>query len=276
MNKIERDGFTLYYTIEGRGIPMLVIGSYRYYPRTFSKALREKIQLICMDHRGFSSTSRTVTKEDFALTKLIEDIEALRQHLGLETMMLLGHSGHGYIALEYAKQYPHRVSHLILLAISPRAGSENFAAANRYFEESVCPLRKQLFNDKYPTLEEAMAANPKRAFITRMLVFAPMIWYQPDYDATWLWEEVEVIPEMFEHIWTQVFPELDITAHADKLQCPIFLGLGRYDYWNPPYLWEPFRPYFKQLTIRIFEQSGHTPQLEEPVLFDETLLTWLK
>lgn len=256
-------------------MPMLVIGSHRYYPRTFSKALREKVQLICMDHRGFGSTSRAVSKEDFSLFKLIEDVEALRQHLGLETMILLGHSGHGYIALEYAKKYPHRVSHLVLLGLSPRAGAENFAAANRYFEESVCPVRKQLLNEKYPTLEEAMAANPKRAIITRMLVFAPMIWYQPDYDATWLWEGVETIPEMFEHIWIKAFPELDITADTDKLQCPIFLGLGHYDYWNPPHLWEAFRSYFKQLTIRIFEQSGHTPQLEESVLFDDTLLTWL-
>ncbi|CAM2822680.1 alpha/beta fold hydrolase [Legionella worsleiensis] len=276
MNKIERDGFSLNYKIEGQGIPIIVIGSHLYYPRTFSEALREKVQLICMDHRGFGSTSRSVTNEDFSLSKLIEDIEALRKHLGLETMALLGHSGHGYIALEYAKYYPQRVSHLILLAMSPCAGAENFTAANRYFEESVCPLRKQLLNDSYPTLEEAILANPRRAFIIRMLVFAPMIWYQPDYDATWLWEGVEVIPEMFEHVWMRVFPELDITKQSDKLQCPIFLGLGRYDYWNPPYLWEPMRFYFKQLTIRVFERSGHTPQLEEPVLFDETLLTWLK
>lgn len=276
MNKIERDGFLLHYTLEGHGIPILVIGSHRYYPRTFSEVLRKKVQLICMDHRGFGSTSRVVTNEDFSLAKLVEDIEALREHLGLETMALLGHSGHGYIALEYAKQYPDRVSHLILLAMSPCAGPENFAAANRYFEESVCPLRKQLFNEKYPTLEEAMRANPKRAFITRMLIFAPMIWYHPDYDATWLWEGVEVIPEMFEHVWTRVFPKIDITEQTDKLQCPVFLGLGRYDYWNPPHLWEPIRPYFKELTIRIFEQSGHTPQLEESALFDETLLTWME
>lgn len=276
MNKIERDDFSLHYTIEGKGLPILVIGSHRFYPRTFSEALLEKVQLICMDHRGFGSISRVVTDEDFSLSKLVDDIEALRQHLGLETIALLGHSGHGYIAMEYAKHYPHRVSKLILLAMSPRAGAENFAAANRYFEESVSPLRKQLFNDRYPTLEDAMLANPKRAFITRMLVFAPMIWYQPDYDATWLWEGIEVIPEMFEHVWTRVFPQLDITEQTNKLQCPIFLGLGRYDYWNPPYLWDPIRPFFKQLTIRIFEQSGHTPQLEESTLFDETLLAWLK
>jgi proline iminopeptidase len=31
----------------------------------------------------------------------------------------------------------------------------------------------------------------------------------------------------------------------------------------------------KDLTIRVFEKSGHTPQYEEPELFDQELLQWL-
>ena len=30
-----------------------------------------------------------------------------------------------------------------------------------------------------------------------------------------------------------------------------------------------------RLTIRLFEKSSHTPQYEEPELFDEALLQWL-
>jgi len=36
------------------------------------------------------------------------------------------------------------------------------------------------------------------------------------------------------------------------------------------------RPRFHDLTIRIFEKSGHTPQFEEPGVFDEELLKWLR
>lgn len=29
------------------------------------------------------------------------------------------------------------------------------------------------------------------------------------------------------------------------------------------------------MTVRVFEQSGHTPQLEEPELFDKEFLQWI-
>lgn len=57
---------------------------------------------------------------------------------------------------------------------------------------------------------------------------------------------------------------------------PVFLALGRYDYWNPPYLWNAVRMLFSDLTIKVFEKSGHTPQLEQPKDFNRELLNWLK
>jgi proline iminopeptidase len=60
-----------------------------------------------------------------------------------------------------------------------------------------------------------------------------------------------------------------------SISCPIFLALGRYDYFNPPHLWEKYREFASNLTVRVFEKSGHTPQLEEPANFDAELLKWL-
>ncbi|MBA2649611.1 MAG: hypothetical protein H0U75_08490 [Legionella sp.] len=37
------------------------------------------------------------------------------------------------------------------------------------------------------------------------------------------------------------------------------------------FTWLPTRNHFKNLTIRLFEKSSHTPQLEEPKLFDNEL-----
>jgi proline iminopeptidase len=53
--------------------------------------------------------------------------------------------------------------------------------------------------------------------------------------------------------------------------------LGRYDFLlAPPSAWDPVKDKFRDLTIRIFEQSGHTPQYEEAALFDTVLLEWLR
>jgi proline iminopeptidase len=212
---------------------------------------------------------------DYTLENVLDDIEHVRKTLNLPRVIIIGHSGHGYMALEYAKKYPDAVSHLVLLAMSPDGSPKSFEAADRYFQESVCPERKALLAKNVSNLQAAIDANPTQAFITRALKFGPMIWYDEHFDACNLWKDIKVNPEIMNYLWGKVFSEIDITKNLNKLNTPVFLGLGRYDYWNPPYLWEAIRSHFKDLTIRVFEKSGHTPQYEEPELFDQELLQWL-
>lgn len=273
---LNRDGFELRFTIEGRGLTVLVIGSSIYYSRTFSAPLRQHLRFIFADHRGFGTATRSYADSDFTLDKLVEDVEALRNHLNLGRVVVLGHSGHAYIALEYAKRYPQHVSNVVLLAASPDSRQTTFDAADRYFEESVAPERKAGYAAQIGQLAADIEADPSRRFIHYSLRSGPRIWFDYNYDASWLWQDVTVIPEMFDYVWGNVFRKLDIQVRLADLKLPVFVGLGRYDYWNPPYLWDLVRTQFHDLRIRVFEQSGHTPQLEEPALFDLELLAWLE
>jgi proline iminopeptidase len=268
-------GFTLNYTIEGNGIPAIVIGSHKYYPRIFSQNLRNHMQLVFMDQRAFGNAVIKASEEDFALSKLLDDIEALRREFLLDKIVIIGHSIHALMAMEYAKKYPDSVSKVVLIASSPMAGSKVQEAADRYFADSVCPTRKEALANNLRTLDDEIAAHPDQAFITRMLKFGPMIWYDFTYDASWLWEDVSLNPLGAELVWGSMFKDLDIEKNLSLIKCPVFLALGRYDYWNPPYLWEGSRSKFKDLTIRVFEKSAHTPQLEEAEAFDRELLEWL-
>ena len=82
--------------------------------------------------------------------------------------------------------------------------------------------------------------------------------------------------DMFGHVWGNLFAEIDVTDGLEQLDLPVFLALGRYDFIvAPPSSWDPIKSKFRDLTIRIFEKSGHTPQFEEPELFDEELLDWI-
>jgi proline iminopeptidase len=267
--------FELKYQIEGTGAPVIVIGSAIYYPRTFSQRLRDHFCLVFIDHRGFAQPSNSLEPSDYTLDAVLDDIEHVRKALNLPRVIIIGHSGHGYMALEYAKKYPNAVSHLVLLAMSPDSSPQSFEAADRYFQESVCQERKTLLAKNLANLQAEIDLNPSQAFITRALKFGPMVWYDENFDASNLWKDVKVNPEIMDYLWGKVFREIDITKNLDKLNSPVLLGLGRYDYWNPPYLWETVRTQFKDLTIRVFEKSGHTPQYEEPELFDQELLQWL-
>lgn len=272
---IQRGSFELDYRIEGAGQDVIVIGDTVYYPRTFSDDLREHLRLIFFSHRGFGKAIAPFTSADFELDLIADDIEALRRHVGLGQVTILGHSGHGHMALAYAKRYPEHVSHVVLLALSPGSNPASFQAADRYLEDSVCPERKAALAVSMSHLEEDIAADPSRRFIHYVLRSGPRIWYDHTFDATHLWDSVRVIPEMFDHVWGTLFQTIDIAQGLDELDAPVFLGLGRYDYWNPPHLWEPVRDAFTNLRIRVFEQSGHTPQLEDAAQFDRELLAWL-
>src|SRR5690606_21739685 len=123
--------FTLHYTMQGFGKPVVVIGSSSYYLKTFSRNLEKDVQMIYMDHRGFGHVNGEYNNNSFALEKLVDDIEALRTHLDLDKIIILGHSGHGYIALEYGKKYPEFISHVVLVALSPDSKPESFIAADQ-------------------------------------------------------------------------------------------------------------------------------------------------
>ncbi|XP_048867019.1 (Lyso)-N-acylphosphatidylethanolamine lipase-like [Brienomyrus brachyistius] len=68
------------------------------------------------DLLGFGRSSRPHFPSDAILAEeqSVSSIEQWRQAMGLERMILLGHSLGGYLATAYAIQYPERVTHLIL------------------------------------------------------------------------------------------------------------------------------------------------------------------
>ncbi|ETZ04348.1 alpha/beta fold hydrolase [Holospora undulata] len=269
--ELNRDNFCLKASVDGSGPVAIVIGSHKYYPRTFSENLKSKLKIICADTRGFVPASPNHTEDDFTVDKLVQDIEAMRVSLGADKIILIGHSIHAFMAMEYARAFPDRVSHLVLIASSPITGQEIYKEADRYFEESVCPERKSALQI---TMQRFMESGDQ-SFIARLLSFSPRIWYDANFDASKLWEGVEVNYVGAGIIWGSMFADYNVANALKAISCPIFLALGRYDYFNPPHLWEKYREHVSDLTVRIFEKSGHTPQLEEPDNFDEELMRWL-
>lgn len=275
-NSIETDGFKLNYVIEGRGLSAIVVGSSIYYPRTFSQNLRNHLQMIFMDHRGFGEATASFDNSSFELDLLVSDIEKLRQQLDLDKVVIVGHSGHAYMALEYAKKYSDKVSHVVLIAVGPNQSNSSHQAADQYFQESVCDERKAWLEENLKELPNELAKSPDQGFITFCKRLGAKSWYDYRFDASALWEGVTVNQPMFDYVWGKIFAEIDITQGLENFNKPVFLALGKFDYLVAPfYSWNALRPYFKNLTVRLFEKSSHTPQFEEPDAFDRELIKWL-
>lgn len=276
---IEAGPFRLPYVIEGEGHPAIIIGTTAYYRRAFSQNLREHLRLVFMDHRGFVPSPGPVDTSEYELEKLIDDIERLRQHLGLERVAVIGHSGNSYMALEYGKKYPEHTSHVVMIGIAPDLSEASGELANAEYEKLADADRLAAERENMQALpdEELEMLPPEEAFIQSYIRNAARVWYDPRFDCTPLWEDVTINLEMIEHVWGKLFAEIDITEGLEDFDRPVFLALGRYDFIvAPPSSWDPIAPAFQNLTIRVFEESGHTPQFEEPELFDQELLAWME
>jgi pimeloyl-ACP methyl ester carboxylesterase len=109
---VKVDGCELTYVREGTGPSMIVIGSASYYQKTFSHRLRQHVDLIFADARhvvpSYAPTSDALQR--LALDTFADDVEAVRQHVGVDRIVVLGHSIHAQIALAYARKYAHHTS----------------------------------------------------------------------------------------------------------------------------------------------------------------------
>ena len=271
-------GFRLRYIAEGAGTPTLVVGSSRYYARAFSKELRKHLRLVFVDHRGFTEAPGRSDTAAFAMDTLVDDIERVRRALGLGRVAVMGHSGHAFMALEYAKKYPAHVSHVIMIGVAPDFGEANARAIEQYWQATASADRKAAMAANLQRIPDAALDRlpPRDRFVTSYVRDGPRAWYDPRFDASGLWERVEINMDMLNHVWGRTFAQIDIARGLDTLDKPVFLALGRFDYLvAPPHTWDRVRPAFRDLTVRIFERSGHTPQYEEAAHFDAELIGWM-
>jgi len=77
----------------------------------------DRFHCILFDQRGCGQSRPFASIEDNTTALLIDDIEALRQRLGLDKFILFGGSWGSTLALAYAIAYPEHVERLILRGI---------------------------------------------------------------------------------------------------------------------------------------------------------------
>jgi proline iminopeptidase len=275
---VERDEIKFHYSIEGEGPTTLVIGSAVYFAKIFSQDLRKHLRLVFVDWRGFAELSGP-ENIDISLDDLLEDIEYIRQKLDIKKCIIMGMTGHGLLALEYAKKYPQYVTQVIMISLNPGYKPDYDALAERYWEESVWPERKEAFAKLMQRLpDEALAKLPLNIRLDREYERdAPKGFYDYTFDTTIFDDGSHINIKLWNHLFNTLLRHLDITKGLDTFNIPVFIAFGRFDFLAaPPAVWDPIRPHFKSLRVRIFERSGHSAPYEEAALFNQEILEWIR
>jgi proline iminopeptidase len=115
---VDSHGALIYYQSVGRGAPLMIVhggpGASHDYFLPYLLPLMRTSRLVFIDERGSGKSSKLEDAKQYTIANMVEDIEAVRQALGLGKISLLGHSFGGALVQAYAFKYPKNLSHLIL------------------------------------------------------------------------------------------------------------------------------------------------------------------
>ncbi len=126
------DHARLLYEVVGTGEPIIVVpgvlGLDHNYLRPGLDVLASAgHSLVYYDQRGTGLSTAQMDSVGINLPAVVDDVDALRQVLGSDSVTVLGHSFGALVALEYALRYPEHVRALILMdppAIGPEWKAE--------------------------------------------------------------------------------------------------------------------------------------------------------
>jgi proline iminopeptidase len=159
------NGVRLHYTVSGAGPAILAhSGGPGADARLWDDFARitEFATVVALHPRG-SGLSEAAPDGAYGLADYAADLEALRQHLGLEQPVVMGWSHGGMVAQQFAFSYPAALSKLILFDTSAYFGElltdvEAAVAAFKaepWYAESLAALKRE-WADDYQT-EDDMA-----------------------------------------------------------------------------------------------------------------------
>jgi pimeloyl-ACP methyl ester carboxylesterase len=274
------DGRTLAYHRSGSG-PTLVChpggpGFSSLYLGDLA-GLGDELELVLLDPRGTGGSDPAGDPRQYAIADYASDVEELREHLGLDQLLLLGHSHGGVVAVEYAAAHPDRVERLILASTLSRHGPEQDAAMQQavearhgepWYEDAVDALQTELqgeFADGEELMELARRMMPlyyadygerERRHVASLAGDSVCV------DATRLWEK-----ELWEHF--------DLRPLLPSLTMPTLVIAGEQDFITGPVCAAELAEGIPSPETVVLPGVGHMIFVEGPEQVREAVLSFL-
>jgi proline iminopeptidase len=267
---IQVNGVELYYKDMGAGQPIVVVhggpGLDARYLHPSLDPLSKKYRLISYDQRGAGRSKGTLDTLMLTADQYVEDIEGLRQSLGLKKIHLMGHSFGGLLALMYASKYPEHVKSLILIGSGAKGDTSSTASKQgKTVEERTTQADKD-------TVAKMITVGYFNTFEGRSKLF-PILWKPYVYDK----EKISLISTSINDSFSFVnkyvggsFKNSSLWENLDKklalLHIPTLIIHGDFDP-VPLSAAETNHQILKGSRLVIFQNCGHFPFIEQQEMF---------
>ncbi|MGC9541557.1 alpha/beta fold hydrolase [Streptomyces sp. UG1] len=269
------DGTEIAYHLRGEGEPLVVLPGGPMRASAYLGdlgGLAAHRQLVLLDLRGTGGSAVPADPATYRCDHLVDDVEVLRDHMGLAHMDVLGHSAGGSLAMLYAARYPQRVARLVLVTANPwalgmPAGIEERLAAAR--------LRagEPWFAQAFPAFEAWLAGT--RAFDPVIAPFSYGRWddVAREHDAR---GDIEFNDEASDIYGSDGAYDPPATRSAlSRLAAPALVLAGELDAAPSPELARRTADVFPNAESAVQPGAGHHPWLDDPEWFVRCVVAFL-
>jgi pimeloyl-ACP methyl ester carboxylesterase len=260
------NGVDLYYEVTGEGTPLVWShefgGDYRSWEpqvRYFSR--RHKV--VTYNHRGYPPSSVPKAASDYSQDILVEDLHQLLRHLDLGPVHLAGCSMGANVSRDFAIAHPAMLRSLNMIGAG--AGSVDRPA----FLAGQAAIAAGLDRDGQPSRIRNFDAIPTRASFKRKdpRGFAEFLRGASEHDA-------QACAHLAREVMSKrrTVPELEAQLRALRVPTLIMVGDQDSPCVEPSLMMREFIPH---AGLVVFPACGHTPNIEEPGLFNAHVAEFL-
>lgn len=272
------DGTELAYHLLGEGDPLICLPGGAMQASVYLGelgGLSQHRQLVMLDLRGTGDSAKPADVTTYRCDQQVDDVEALREHLGLDQVDLLGHSAGANLAALYVGRYPERVRKLLLITPSVFAVGLQITGDDRL---EVTRLRQDepWFGPAFEALQQIVAG---KATGESWAAIAPFSYGR--------WDEAAQAHQAAEdgqrnneaaaaYAGEGAFdPDSTRTALAAFSQ-PVLLLAGEVDPGAPPRVIAEYAGLFPNAECVVQPGAGHLPWLDDPDQFVAAVAPFLK
>jgi pimeloyl-ACP methyl ester carboxylesterase len=272
------DGVRLYFQRVGTGEPTVVMPNGFYLLDDFVQLANTRTLVVYdLRNRGRSDAVADATKLERGILQDVDDLEAVRRHLGLSRVDLIGHSYVGLTVMLYAMAHPARVNRVVQIGPTGPRQDAQYPPHLMNADETLRDVFARLGE-----LERERASLDPEAFCRKAWDLLHLICVTNPADARRLdWGRCDLANERgFRKYWMErVLPSiqrLDITvADLAKVTSPVLVVHGTRDR-NAPYgggrSWAFALPDARLVTI---DDAAHAPWIEAPAAVFGSIETFL-
>jgi proline iminopeptidase len=194
--------------------------------------------------------------------------------MGFDKIAILGHSYGAVVAQLYAIKYGENLTHLIIADgfFNGKMWQENDDNSNRIYAENMPEVWDSLMVLRAKGLRSSDKAHFEVYFNLRSgLLYS----YNPE-NAKKFPDDQSYANDFNRHVYYQIVGAdgdfkvgndialFDVTKQLKDLKMPILIIAGRFDRVSVPRYAVQYKKYCPQARFVMFENSGHSPQVEEP------------